>query len=191
MLLTASTELGPDQWFGKVMGDITGWQADGILFLAYTAGLMFVLRFFFSGVVHRFSPFAVLTVCAVLVGVGLYWLGSLPLPAAGTRADGATVAMAFVAATVFGIGKTYFWPTMLGITNEQFPRGGALLMNLMGGAGMLASAVILPIMGGMLDSAGPGAALQSVAGLAVALVVIFGSLMLVFRARGGYKPVQL
>jgi hypothetical protein len=80
---------------------------------------------------------------------------------------------------------------MLGITNEQFPRGGALLMNLMGGAGMLASAVILPVMGGMLDSAGPGAALQSVAGLAVALVVIFGSLMLVFRARGGYKPVQL
>jgi MFS family permease len=191
MLLTASTELGPDQWFGKVMGDITGWKSDGILFLCYTAGLMFVLRYFFSGVVHRFSPFAVLTVCAVLAGVGLYWLGSLPLPETGAQASGATVAMAFVAATVFGVGKTYFWPTMLGITSEQFPRGGALLMNLMGGAGMLASAVILPIMGSKLDQGGPGAALQSVSALAIALVVIFGSLLLYFRARGGYKPVTL
>jgi hypothetical protein len=99
--------------------------------------------------------------------------------------------MAFVAATVFGVGKTYFWPTMLGITSEQFPRGGALLMNLMGGAGMLASAVILPIMGSRLDQGGPGAALQSVSALAIALVVIFGSLLLYFRARGGYKPVTL
>jgi MFS family permease len=191
MLLTASTELGPDQWFGKVMGDITGWKADGILFLCYTAGLMFVLRFFFGGVVHKFSPFAVLTVCAVLAGTGLYWLGSLPLPESGAQASGSTVAMAFVAATVFGVGKTYFWPTMLGITSEQFPRGGALLMNLMGGCGMLASAVILPIMGSKLDQAGPGAALQSVSTLAIILVVIFGSLLLSFRARGGYAPVTL
>jgi len=191
MFLTASTELGPDQWFGKVMGDISGWKADGILFLCYTAGLMFVLRYFFGGVVHRFSPFVVLTVCAILAGTGLFWLGSLPLPEAGARAGGSTVAMAFIAATVFGIGKTYFWPTMLGITSEQFPRGGALLMNLMGGCGMLAIAVILPIMGSRLDQAGPGAALQSVSALAVILTVIFGALLLYFRARGGYAPVTL
>ncbi len=191
MLLTASTELGPDQWFGKVMGDITGWKADGILFLAYTAGLMFVLRYFFGGVVHKFSPFPVLTVCAVLAGVGLYWLGSLPLPEAGAQASASTVATAFVAATVFGIGKTYFWPTMLAVTSERFPRGGALLMNLMGGAGMFASAAILPVMGAKLDQSGPGAAMQSVSMLAIALVVIFGSLYLYFRARGGYKPVSL
>jgi MFS family permease len=191
MFMTASVELGPDQWFGKVMGDISGWKADGILFLCYTAGLMFVLRFFFGGIVHRFSPFAVLTVCSVLVGVGLFWLGSIPLPPAGTTAGASTVVMAFVAATVFGIGKTYFWPTMLGITSEQFPRGGALLMNLVGGSGMLAAAAILPIMGSKLDKGGPGAALRSVAVLAVALFVIFGALLLYFRAKGGYKPVTL
>jgi MFS family permease len=191
MFLTASIELGPDQWFGKVMGDITGWKADGILFLCYTAGLMFVLRFFFSGVVHRFSPFTVLTVCAVLAGVGLYWLGALPLPEAGARAGASTVAMAFVAATIFGIGKTYFWPTMLGITNEQFPRGGALLLNLMGGCGNFAIAVILPIIGSTLDQSGPGAAMQSVSAISIALVAIFGSLLLYFRAKGGYRPVAL
>ena len=191
MFLTASIELGPDQWFGKIMGDITGWKADGILFLCYTAGLMFVLRYFFGGVVHRFSPFAVLTVCSVLAGVGLFWLGALPLPEGGAQAGGTTVAMAFVAATVFGIGKTYFWPTMLGITSEQCPRGGALLMNLMGGCGNFAIAVILPFMGSRLDKAGPGAAMQSVSALAIILVVIFGSLLLYFRARGGYAPVIL
>ena len=191
MFLTASTELGPDQWFGKVMGDITGWKADGILFLCYTAGLMFVLRFFFGGVVHRFSPFAVLTICAVLAGIGLYWLGALPLPAAGTKASGGAVMTAFLAATVFGIGKTYFWPTMLGVTSERFPRGGALLMNLMGGCGMLAIAVILPIIGAKLDSKGPGAAMQTVAMLPIILVIVFGALGLYFKSRGGYKPVDI
>src|SRR5256884_2774477 len=29
---------------------------------------------------------------------------------------------AFAAATVFAAGVCYFWPTMLGITSEQFPR---------------------------------------------------------------------
>jgi MFS family permease len=191
MFLTASTELGPDQWFGKVMGDITGWQADGILFLCYTAGLMFVLRFFFGGVVHKYSPFAVLSICAVLAGVGLFWLGSIPLPAAGAKATGGTIAMTFLAATVFGVGKTYFWPTMLGVTSEQFPRGGALLMNLMGGCGMLAIAVILPIMGKNLDQYGAGSAMKIVALLPVILLVVFGLLYLYFRSRGGYKPVAI
>ena len=76
--------------------------------------------------------------------------------------------LAFVAATIFGIGKTYFWPTMLGLTSEQFPKGGALLISLMGGTGMLSVAVALPIMGAKIDemgggAAGGGAALQMMA----------------------------
>lgn len=191
MFLTASTELGPDQWFGKVMGDITGWNADGILFLCYTAGLMFVLRFFFSDVVHKFSPFAVLTACAVLSAVGLFWLGSIPTPPAGGVAGASTIAVTFLAATVFGIGKSFFWPTMLGITSEQFPKGGALLINLMGGCGMLAIAVILPIIGKALDTSGASGALRAVAWLPVILTAVFGTLYFVFRRRGGYRPVKL
>ena len=49
MWMTAATELGPDQWFPSVMRSLTGWQAEGVLFLVYTAGLMFVLRFFVGG----------------------------------------------------------------------------------------------------------------------------------------------
>jgi MFS family permease len=191
MFLTASTELGPDQWFGKVMGDITGWKSDGILFLCYTAGLMFVLRFFFGGVVHKWSPFAVLSVCSVLAGIGLFWLGSLPLPAEGAKAGSSAVLTAFAAATIFGVGKAYFWPTMLGITSEQFPRGGAVLMNLMGGCGMLAIAVILPIMGAKLDKYGAGAALKMVSVLPVILLFVFGSLFFYFQKKGGYRAQTL
>jgi hypothetical protein len=144
---------------------------------------MFVLRFFFGGVAHRFSPFGVLTVCSVLCAIGLYWLGGLR--------PGTSPLVAFVAATLFGVGKTYYWPTMLGVTSEQFPKGGALLLALMGGAGMLCIAIVLPIMGEAFDKAGAGAALRTVAVLPVILTAVFGALFLYHRARGGYRAVKL
>jgi MFS family permease len=181
MWMTAAAELGPDQWFPKVMGDLVP-QLQGVLFLVYTAGLMFLIRTFGSGIAHR-APIATLLVCSVLTGIGLYWLGGLQ--------TGASAALAFAAATVFGVGKSFFWPTMIGVTAEQFPRGGALLISLMGGAGMLSVAVALPIMGARIDKLGPGAALQMIAGLCVILTVIFGGLYAYFKARGGYRAIQL
>ena len=80
---------------------------------------------------------------------------------------------------------------MFGITAEQFPRGGALLLSLMGGAGMLSVAVVLPLMGARIDRLGPGAALQMVAGLGATLTVIFTGLWLYFRASGGYRAVSI
>jgi hypothetical protein len=77
------------------------------------------------------------------------------------------------------------------VTAEQFPRGGALLLALMGGAGMLSVAIALPLMGARIDQLGPGAALQMVAVLGIILAAIFGGLLLLFRARGGYRAVRL
>ena len=181
MWMTAATELGPDQWFPSIMKELTGIQ--GVLFLVYTAGLMFVLRFFFGGIAHRYSPFAVLAVCSILSALGLYWLG-------GMKA-GASPLGAFMAATLFGVGTTYYWPTMLGVTSERFPRGGALLLALMGGAGMLSIAVALPIMGAEFDKLGAGAALRAVAVLPIILTLVFGGLYLYYRAKGGYTAVKL
>lgn len=181
MWMTAASELGPDQWFPSIMKDLTGIQ--GILFLMYTAGLMFVLRFFFGGLAHKLSPFGLMTACSVLCAVGLYWLGGLQ--------PGTSPLVAFVAATLFGVGKTYYWPTMLGVTSELFPKGGALLLALMGGAGMLCIAVVLPIMGAAFDAAGGGAALRTVAVLPVALTVIFGALHVYYKSKGGYRAVKL
>jgi MFS family permease len=181
MWMTAAAELGPDQWFPTVMGALVP-QLQGVLFLVYTAGLMFLLRTFGSGIAHR-NPIGMLFMCSILTGLGLYWLGGLQ--------PGTSAFVAFAAATLFGIGKSYFWPTMLGVTAEQFPRGGALLISLMGGAGMMSVAVALPLMGARIDKFGPGAALQMIAGLCIILTVIFGGLYAYFKARGGYRAIQL
>jgi hypothetical protein len=99
--------------------------------------------------------------------------------------------VALTAATLFGIGKTFLWPTMLGVTAEQFPRGGALLLSFMGGAGMLSVGLVLPIMGERMDQFGPGAALQMVAVLGVILAIIFSGVWFYYKARGGYRAVPI
>jgi MFS family permease len=186
MWMTAAAEMGPDQWFPTVMGELvpqlSPGAGSGVLFLVYTAGLMFALRAWASGLSHK-SPLGTLIVSSVLTGVGLYWLGGLD------KNSGAFVAL--IAATLFGIGKTFLWPTMLGVTAEQFPRGGALLLSLMGGAGMLSVGLVLPIMGERMDQYGPGAALQMVSMLGAILSVIFSTVWLYFRGRGGYRAVPI
>jgi MFS family permease len=186
MWMTAAIEMGPDQWFPRVMGalvpQLSPEAGSGVLFLVYTGGLMFVLRMWGSNVTHK-SPVVTMIVSAMLSAIGLYWLGALD--------STSSAVVALTAATLFGIGKTFLWPTMIGITAEQFPRGGALLLSLMGGTGLLAVAIVLPVMGARMDQYGPGAALQMVAGFGAILTVIFTGLWLYFRARGGYRAVAI
>jgi MFS family permease len=139
MLLTASTELGPNQWQESVLTRTAG--VSGTLVFVYTSGLMFVMRFFAGPLAHRLSPIGMMTGSAIFAAAGLYWLSYVNAPV-----------MAFVAATIFGIGIAYFWPTMLGVTAERFPKGGALLLGLMGSFGNVAIAFALPMMGGIYDS---------------------------------------
>ena len=80
---------------------------------------------------------------------------------------------------------------MLGIVSERFPKGGALAMNLVGGAGMASIAIVLPIMGGKLDSLGPGAALKSVSMLTIILIVVFIAMHIGFQKKGGYKAEEI
>lgn len=140
MMLTAATELGPDQWIGNMLQNLVGIQ--GVLLLVYTAGIMFVIRQFFAGTILQIlSPLGVLSIASLLSAFGLY------------RLSGATTAsQVVVAATVFGIGKTFFWPTMIGVVAERFPKGGALLMGILGGAGMFCVGwVMTPVMGSLQD----------------------------------------
>jgi hypothetical protein len=80
---------------------------------------------------------------------------------------------------------------MLGVTAERFPKGGALLLAIMGGAGNLSIAFILPVMGGWYDADGAAAAFRYVAVLPAALVAVFGALWWGFRRQGGYRAVKL
>jgi fucose permease len=175
MLMTSSMELGPDEWFPPIMSALVP-ELQGVLYLAYTAGLMFLVRTFGSGVAHK-SPICTLLVCSGVAAVGLYWLG-------GLKAGATSPLTALIAATVFGIGKSLLWPTMLGVTADRFPRGGALAISLMGGAGMASVAVVVPIMGACIDHYGQGAALQMMAAPGAVLVVAFLGLLIYFKSRG-------
>jgi hypothetical protein len=49
---------------------------------------------------------------------------------------------------VYGVGKTFFWPTMLAVASDRFPQTGAIAISIMGGIGMMS--------GGMLGGPGLG-----------------------------------
>ena len=110
MMMTASVELGPGRWTPAVFGVV---GIPGILLLAFINGLMALMRQFAGPVVHRLSPTGVLTACAVVSGLGLWWLSYAE-----------TMGMAFAAGAVFAVGTAYFWPTMLDVTSERVPRVG-------------------------------------------------------------------
>src|SRR5262249_42238368 len=42
----------------------------------------------------------------------------------------------------YAIGKTFFWPTMLAVASDRFPRTGAIAISIMGGIGMLSAGMI-------------------------------------------------
>jgi hypothetical protein len=105
--------------------------ANGLLLFVYTSGLMFALRFFAGPIVEKISPLGLLALSAIFGATGLTLLGN---------AQGAL--MCIVAATVYGIGKTFLWPTMLAVVSEQFPKGGAITIGAAGGVGMLAAGLL-------------------------------------------------
>lgn len=203
MLLTAATELGPGQWIPNILTFTTGVQ--GILYLVWINGLMAIGRTFAGTLVHRISPVGLLIGSAILSFIGLLTLSQATTPA-----------LAFGAATIFAAGVCFFWPTMLGVVSERFPRTGAMGLAIMGGAGMLSVAFVLPIIGGRYDAvtaanlpqgttlqeaapeiaaraqaAGGAAALEWVVWLPAILVAFFAAVYFSDRARGGYKAEVL
>jgi MFS family permease len=179
MWMTTCTELGPDQWVAPLITNLTGMR--GILILVFTSGIMFVLRQFAGGRLAKLlSPLGLLALSSIAAATGLFGLAAVTTPV-----------QAFAAATVFGAGTAFFWPTMMAVTSEQFPRGGALLLAIMGGAGNLAVALILPLMGGWYDTRGAAAAFRFVGVLPLILTLIFGGMILYYRSIGGYRAVRL
>tara|TARA_Y100000766_G_scaffold281724_1_gene293727 strand:+ start:14056 stop:15678 length:1623 start_codon:yes stop_codon:yes gene_type:complete len=133
MMPLATTEIGTDSWITGIMENIVkesasfhpGWV------LVHTSVIMMVLRFFAGPIVHALSPLPILMISSVLAIAGLAALSGV-----------SGVFMIFIAATLYALGKTFFWPTMLGIVSEQTPKGGALTLNAISGVGMLAVGVL-------------------------------------------------
>jgi MFS family permease len=136
MVLTATTELGTNSWITTIL---TTAGFSGILVLAWINGVMAVGRMSAGAFVHKLSPIGMLLLSSILSAVGLYAMSV------------SSGFMLYVAATVFAAGVCFFWPTMLGYTNDRFPRTGALGLAIMGGAGMLGAGVSAPIIGKFFD----------------------------------------
>src|SRR6266853_2323433 len=204
MFLTAASELAPGQWVDLALSRTV--HMPGILLLVYVSGLMFVMRHFAGALVHKLAPVGVLWLSCLLASLGLVALSWANSPVT-----------ALLAATLWGTGVCYMWPTMLAAASERFPRGGALLMGLMGTAGTLSIQFVLPLMGGIFDRkkvelAGGDAAFRSlqqgpeldrilgvaaqtsfrtVAILPALLLIVFAAIWLYDRSKGGYRAQRL
>jgi hypothetical protein len=179
----------------------------GILLLVYVSALMFVARHFAGPLVEKLSSIGLLWVSCLMASLGLVALSVANSPVTG-----------LLAATLWGCGVCYMWPTMLATASERFPRGGALLMGLMGTAGTLSIQFVLPMMGAICDrtkiatAGGEGAfnalpagsdqlnsvlsiaaqtSFRAVAVLPAVLLVVFGAIWLRDRAKGGFVAEHL
>lgn len=175
MLLTAATELGTNQ---RIESLLAGTGVSALLVLAFINGLMATGRAFAGEVVHRLSLTGMLLFSAIFSFIGLLFL---------TQVSGA---MTFVAAAVFAIGITFFWPTMLSFVAEYIPESGALGLSVMGGLGMLSAGLFLPIIGKLLDDTTPRQALLTMAILPAVLIILFGGLYFYMRKRKSVSTLE-
>jgi MFS family permease len=163
MLLTSAAELAPGQWIDLALSRTVGMR--GVLLLIYVSLMMFVLRHFAGPIARRISPLGMLWGSTVLAGIGLLALSRADSPATG-----------LVAATIWGLGVCFLWPTMLANVSDRYPRGGEFFIGLMGVAGALAIAYVLPALGRIFDgakieAAGGEAAFAELSGAALETVL--------------------
>ena len=131
-LLVGAVELGTDGWIQNITGNILT-SAQGKILFVFTSLLMFSLRFCADFIERhlKISPIGLLFICSSLAVIGL-WLVS------GINTFGG----AMMALAVYALGKTFFWPTMLAVVGDRFPRTGAVAMSIMGGIGMMSAGLL-------------------------------------------------
>ncbi|GAA5483273.1 MFS transporter [Haloferula sargassicola] len=125
--ILGSLELGTDSWIENINGTILS-PAQGKILFIFASAMMFGLRFSSHWIENKLklSPVALLFTCSLLAIIGLF---------SASGVNGITAA--FGAMFIYSIGKTFFWPTMLAVVGDRFPRTGAVAMSIMGGIGML------------------------------------------------------
>lgn len=139
MIPLATAELATDAWIQTLMKPILGAKFAGWA-IVLSAFIMMTLRFF-AGIPLKFmSPPALLLLSSVFSIAGLYAMSSV---------GGAMIFGAFV---LYAIGQTFYWPTMLGLVSEQFPRGGAMTLNTVSAMGLLTVGIFgFPFLGAVQD----------------------------------------
>lgn len=131
-MLLGAVELGTDGWIQNITGNILT-PAQGKILFVFTSLLMFSLRFcaHFIETRLKLSPIGLLFICAVLASIGLRLVSGID-----------TFAGAMMALSVYAVGKTFLWPTMLAVVGDRFPRTGAVAMSIIGGIGMMSAGLL-------------------------------------------------
>jgi MFS family permease len=137
MILTASTELGTNQWIAALLANASD---NPILLLVWISGIMALARQFGGTLIHNLKSTVVLLTSSILAFIGLILMGYT------------SGAMVFLAAGIFALGIAFFWPTMLGFVSENIPESGALGLAIMGGIGFLGGAIAQPVLGAIFDA---------------------------------------
>ena len=145
MIVSGTTEVSTDAWIADLMRPeikkLWGLGLDAGWVLVYTASIMMILRFCAGPLVKKFSPLGVLAISSLIAVFGLMFMSK------------ATGSMILLAATVYGVGQTFFWPMMLGVVADRFPRGGAMTLNTVAAVGVLGIGVFgTPWMGYIQDT---------------------------------------
>ncbi|SKB33917.1 Major Facilitator Superfamily protein [Parapedobacter luteus] len=131
MVPLAITELGTDSWISSLMEpEMERLGLQGGWVLVYTSAIMLVMRLFAGSLIHRMSPLGMLALSSCVAAIGMYYL---------SHSIGVSI---LIAATIYAFGKSYLWPLMLGVVSEQFPKGGALTLNVIAGLGMISAGVL-------------------------------------------------
>jgi MFS family permease len=130
--LVGAVELGTDGWIQNITGNLFTSEQGKYLFM-WTSLIMFSLRFCADFIEKKMgiSPIGILLICAILASVGLLLASNMK-----------TIGVAFLALGVYAVGKTFFWPTMLAVASDRFPRTGAIAISIMGGIGMMSAGLI-------------------------------------------------
>ena len=130
--MVGAVELGTDGWIQNITGNILT-PAQGKILFVFTSLLMFSLRFTADFIERtlKLSPIGLLLLCATLAMVGLRMVSGI-----------GSFAGAMIALAVYALGKTFFWPTMLAVVGDRFPRTGAVAMSIMGGIGMMSAGLL-------------------------------------------------
>lgn len=130
--MVGAVELGTDGWIQNITGNILTSEQGKFLFV-FTSAVMFGLRFCAHFIEKRIglSPIGLLLVCSVLAFIGLNLTSYVE-----------SFGMALLALTVYGFGKTFFWPTMLAVASDRFPKTGAVAISIMGGIGMMSAGLL-------------------------------------------------
>jgi MFS family permease len=131
--LVGYVELGTDSWITNITKQVLKSGTNATLAFIWTNVLMFTLRFFAGPIVHKINPVGLLFCSAALGTIGLYMLGHPVVE---------TIWPWMAAVTIYGIGKTFYWPTLLGVISERFPKGGALALGISGGVGMIGAGIL-------------------------------------------------